>query len=320
MGDRADKASERGQGVQDVQHSAHDGPRRPDRRAGVLVRRIAGEDLNSPVLPHISRGVGHCCHPDPMGIEEEEAWDLDMVLGQTVALLDRRGDREAFQLLLDITNLEFEQVEGWGGAGLQVVLLAESHIVSLFTEDMYERIKEPLLEVARRRGFQNAHHLVIREALPEIGPDWRDQFAQRATARPSNQARRERAAPTVLTEDGLALASQEERIVYLALKDIQAGIPEDKTIAIAPLPGVRLRAGHTWTPDITVFGNGRVMIFEVDGPHHRNTRRYADDRNRDLQWQRCGVPVVRLPVEDLADQKQLTERLKEELRRHLWPR
>jgi len=46
-------------------------------------------------------------------------------------------------------------------------------------------------------------------------------------------------------------------------------------------------------------------------------RRYADDRNRDLQWQRCGVPVVRLAVEDLRDDNALTARLNEEILRHL---
>ncbi|MEW1914476.1 hypothetical protein AB0442_39860 [Kitasatospora sp. NPDC085895] len=83
---------------------------------------------------------------------------------------------------------------------------------------------------------------------------------------------------------------------------------------------MRLRAGHTWTPDIAVLGNGRVVIFEVDGPHHRRSRRHADDRNHDLQWQRCGVPVVRLPIEDLADHVQLVKRLREELLCHLWSR
>ena len=46
-------------------------------------------------------------------------------------------------------------------------------------------------------------------------------------------------------------------------------------------------------------------------------RRYADDRNRDLQWQRCGIPVVRLAVEDLHDDNALTARLNEEILRHL---
>ncbi|MFD0532352.1 hypothetical protein ACFQ1I_46570 [Kitasatospora arboriphila] len=245
-----------------------------------------------------------------------------MVLGQTVALLDRRGEHEAYQLLMDATAIDIERAPwGWNEApSLRVVLLMESHLMSAFTDAMYGLISDVLLEVARRRGFQHANRLEIREVLPEIGPDWRAQYASRAADRPTNQARRERTAPTVLTEDGLAFASKEEHTVYLALKHLQGEAQEDKTIAIAPLPGVRLRASHTWTPDIAVLGNGRAVIFEVDGPHHRQSRRYADDRNRDLQWQRCGVPVVRLPVEDLADPDQLIKRLREELLRHLWSR
>lgn len=42
-----------------------------------------------------------------------------------------------------------------------------------------------------------------------------------------------------------------------------------------------------------------------------------DDRNRDLQWQRCGVPVARIAVEDLADDAALEDRLREEILRHL---
>jgi hypothetical protein len=43
----------------------------------------------------------------------------------------------------------------------------------------------------------------------------------------------------------------------------------------------------------------------------------VDDRNRDLQWQRCGVPVIRLAVEDLQDGDALDTRLREEIVRHL---
>lgn len=52
-------------------------------------------------------------------------------------------------------------------------------------------------------------------------------------------------------------------------------------------------------------------------PNNRGPRRYVDDRNRDLQWQRCGVPVVRLAVEDLHDDTALSTRLQEEVLRHL---
>ena len=84
-----------------------------------------------------------------------------------------------------------------------------------------------------------------------------------------------------------------------------------------PLPGARLRAGHTWSPDFIVTGRERVVVIEVDGPYHRTITRRADDGNRDLQWRCCGVPVVRLPVEDLKVDKELDDRLAEELRRHL---
>jgi very-short-patch-repair endonuclease len=56
---------------------------------------------------------------------------------------------------------------------------------------------------------------------------------------------------------------------------------------------------------------------EIDGPRHRSPRRYVDDRNRDLQWERCGVPVVRLAVEDLQNGDALVTRLREEVVRHL---
>jgi hypothetical protein len=135
--------------------------------------------------------------------------------------------------------------------------------------------------------------------------------------RPVNQARRERTGGPYPVEDGLTFGSTEELQVYQALKRLQASFPQEDTISIAPLPGAYLREGHTWSPDVLVLGRGRALIVETDGPHHRSPRRYVDDRNRDLQWQRCGVPVVRLAVEDLQDGAALVNRLREEIMRHL---
>jgi len=42
----------------------------------------------------------------------------------------------------------------------------------------------------------------------------------------------------------------------------------------------------------------------------------VDDRNRDLQWQRCGCRD-RLAIEDLQDGDALDTRLREEIMRHL---
>jgi hypothetical protein len=134
---------------------------------------------------------------------------------------------------------------------------------------------------------------------------------------PEQPGRRESVSATHPVEDGLTFGSAEELRVYRALKRLQARLPEHDTIAIAPLPGVRLRSGNTWSPDVLVTGRGRVLIVETDDPQHRGPRRHVDDRNRDLQWQRCGVPVVRLAVEDLHDDTALSTRLQEEVLRHL---
>lgn len=172
--------------------------------------------------------------------------------------------------------------------------------------------------VAERNGQLNVGNVEVRLALPEVDGDWRAYHAERLSReRPINQARRESGRATHPVEDGLTFGSREEVLVYQSLKRLQTRFPEDNTIAIAPLPAVRLRSGNTWSPDVLVTGRGRAMVIETDGPHHRNTRRYVDDRNRDLQWQRCGVPVVRLAVEDLADNNALDARLLEEIRRHL---
>ncbi|MET8944583.1 hypothetical protein ABZX30_13620 [Streptomyces sp. NPDC004542] len=255
---------------------------------------------------------------------DEEA---NLVLAQTAILLDRQGDREAAQLLADATNLDFENTDdsyrtssGAHVYAMAAVLYVDDHLVSAFTSEVRERIAPVLIDVALRNGYTATDRMHIKQVLPPVSKGWRSDLKERAQERPTNQARRERLAPNHPVVDGLALGSRQEHEVYLALKQIQATTPPDRTIAIAPLPGVRLQAGHTWTPDIIVLGNGRAVVFEVDGPHHRDRRRYADDRNRDLQWQRCGIQVVRLPVEDLQQGEQLTNRLKEELSRHLWPR
>ncbi|MEV6703100.1 SUKH-4 family immunity protein [Streptomyces sp. NPDC051453] len=71
------------------------------------------------------------------------------------------------------------------------------------------------------------------------------------------------------------------------------GLFADTTLALAPDTGM-----------VYVLGDGEDELVYTPN----------------LQWQRCGIQVVRLPVEDLRQGEQLTNRLKEELLRHLWPR
>lgn len=263
--------------------------------------------------------------------------EYDRILGQTTGLLAQRGDEQAVALLVDVRSMAlldtdevirtekvFDVWTGDDGPATRTiyrraaVLEVDDHLVSRFTDEVCQRIATTLSYVAERNGEENVTYVRPRPALPEVDGDWRAAYAARlASDRPSNQARRESAGTTHPVEDGLTFGSAEELRVYRALKRLQARFPEHETIAIAPLPGVRLRSGHTWEPDVLVTGRGRVLIVETDGPHHRGPRRYVDDRNRDLQWQRCGVPVVRLAVEDLHDEDALSSRLREELARHL---
>ena len=269
----------------------------------------------------------------------EQDTEYDRILGQTTGLLAQRGDEQTVALLVDVRSMALADtdevirtekfIDPWAPTGddapairtiyrRAAVLDVDDHLVSRFTEEVCQRIATTLSYVAERNGEDNVTYVRPRPALPEVDGDWRTAYAARlASDRPSNQARRESTRATHPVEDGMTFGSAEELRVYRALKSLQARFPEHDTIAIAPLPGVRLRSGNTWSPDVLVTGRGRVLIVETDGPHHRGPRRYVDDRNRDLQWQRCGIPVVLLAVEDLHDDAALSTRLHEEVLRHL---
>ncbi|WP_169979868.1 hypothetical protein [Microbispora sp. H10836] len=268
--------------------------------------------------------------------EYEQEQEYDQIFGQTTGLLAQRGDEEAVSLMVDVHHMAIEdtdeaiQTETYQDPWTlqsrtrtifrrKVLLDVEEHLIPRFAEDVRRRILRTLRYVAERNGQGDIAYIEPRPALPELGENWRDTFRNRLTAeRPSNQARRERDTKHPV-EDALTFGSKEELRVYRALKRLQTRFPEHDTIAIAPLPGIRLRTGNTWSPDVLVMGRGRALIIETDGPYHRSTRRYVDDRNRDLQWQRCGVHVVRIPVEDLEDDDSLDARLKEEILRYLPP-
>jgi hypothetical protein len=256
--------------------------------------------------------------------------EADRILAQTAALLAQRGDEQAVSLLIDVRGIEFHDTEEvlrtyvneydfpFTDYFQRAVVDVDDHLTARSTHEVLERILPTLAYVAGRNQVEGVKYIRARSALPEVDENWRETYTARLTAeRPSNQARRERGLSQYPTQDGMTFGSAEELRVYRALRRLQDRLPADATMAILPSPGARLRPDHTWTPDFLVTARGRAVVIEVDGPHHRAVRRRADDGNRDLQWNRCGVPVVRLPVEDLADDKELDARLAEEFRRHL---
>lgn len=205
--------------------------------------------------------------------------ELDRILGQTTGLLAQRGDEQAVALLVDVQYM---------------TLAATDEVVG--TERVWE---DPWSTGDNGPATRTIYR---REALLDVDDHLIPRFTDDVCKRIAE------------TLGYVAERNGQENVAYVRPRP---ALPEDDTIAIAPLPGVRLRSGNTWSPDVLVIGRGRALVIETDGPHHRSPRRYVDDRNRDLQWQRCGIPVVRLAVEDLGDDTVLTARLREEIQRHL---
>jgi len=238
---------------------------------------------------------------------------LEYVLGATAHLLAQMGDQQASLLLEDVHELSIiDEHRGKMGPDPWVMdgtlapqnstvyyLDVEPYLAPRFTEDVLERVLPVVKSLAQRLYLPTPEYIDTRHALPNIDvKNWRESLRQQYGGDDvSNSARRERLDPQSPVLDGLTFTNAEELAVYEALVRLQASTQEDRTFAISPLPGTRIRAGNVWTPDLLLIGNGAAMLIEVDGPHHGTGRRRADDDMRDAQWRRCGVQVRRVPVE-----------------------
>ncbi|MEV4367468.1 DUF2726 domain-containing protein [Nonomuraea sp. NPDC049637] len=264
----------------------------------------------------------------PLPLRDDDASKLDLVLGQVHRLLDADGQVLARDLLPRATlTLRrdggfFHPMPGdnWTDATYEAVLTVAPALVTEFTPAVTELIWQHLATVLKRLQRGDVFSLVVEAALlplPPVPQNWR-QVA--ATPPATNQARRERAAgegyPTL---DGLVFSSRAELVVYQILCEIQRDSPPQRSIAILPLPSAKLRDAGVRSPDFTVLGNSRVVVIEVDGPHHYGRTRKADDEDRDRHWSRCGVPTIRIAHEQTKDPASLKERLREDLLRALVP-
>jgi hypothetical protein len=242
---------------------------------------------------------------------EEMSIKADAALGLTAVLLQQRGQQETAMLLLDVIQPVLEQGdETWE---YQLWLEVAPEHLEEFTKDAITAIDRTCCEVSARRGY-GIFDVSVREILPEVGPEWRENLRQQSNGkRPTNHARRMRPEPSRPREDGLTFTNDGELTVYRALKRLQESSPRDETIGIFPLAGGRL-PGKTWEPDVLVTYKGRAGILEIDGPHH-NARR-AMDTTRDHMWLDAGVAFVdRIPVEALSDPKELEASLRRFLKR-----
>ncbi|RZT17470.1 hypothetical protein EV649_5016 [Kribbella sp. VKM Ac-2569] len=238
---------------------------------------------------------------------------LEYVLGATAHLLAQMGDELASLLLEDVQGLGIEsedrgvtEEDGFGPVGSVwprnsnvYYLDVEPYLRPRFTPEVMDRILPVIRSLAQRTHLPVVEFLDARLALPNIDTkNWRETLRQQyASPDVTNSARKERLAAESPVVDGLTFTNTAELAVYEALVRLQATTAEDRTFAISPLPGTRIRAGNVWVPDFLLAGNGRAMLIEVDGPHHAKGHRRADDDMRDAQWRRCGLQTRRVPVE-----------------------
>jgi hypothetical protein len=258
-------------------------------------------------------------------VEDDDASKLDLVLGQTYHLLDADSEGQACDLLRNATLAlrrdggYFHPIPGdnWTAATSEAVLTVDAALVPEFTPVVQEVIWQHLSRVLSRLERGDVQSLVIEGALPPlplVAQDWR----QMPAPAPTNQARRERrAGEGYPTQDDLVFGSRAELVVYQVLTELQRDRPVQHAFAIVPLPSVKMRDAGVRSPDFMVIGNGRAVVIEVDGPHHRGRTRKADDADRDRHWERCGVRTVRIAHEYTEDRDVLKDRLREDFNRHL---
>ncbi len=247
----------------------------------------------------------------------------EATLGHAAVLLVQRGEQDIARLLLDVVKIDVERdtdpwsssSDPWSSSNHDDLWLevAPEHR-DQFTKQVVSRVSEVCVEISNRRGY-GISRVGVREVLPYVGPQWREQLRQQFNGkRPTNQARRVRSSVPRHEEDWLVFTNPGELTVYRALKQIQEkDLPRDYTIGIYPLAGGRV-PGRTWEPDVLITYKGRAGILEIDGPSH-NVRR-AMDLSRDHILYDTGIAFVdRVPVEALNDPAELTATLRRFLRR-----
>ncbi|MEU5121195.1 hypothetical protein [Streptomyces asoensis] len=227
----------------------------------------------------------------------------DEVIGAASVLLVQRGYREAAALMLDVTNVWIERHT-----------VHEDSMSFSYERDCQEVIMELEPRLLPNSGYLLNHirsafeavgagsgrsieEVSVREVIPRVGPNWREQLARELNGgRRTNQARKVRFEPQHPTEDGLHFTNEWEHRVYQVLKERQAVMPDNDTIGVMPLGALRV-PGHTFEPDFLITYRGRVGVIEIDGPHHK--ARASADRSRDRLFKHAGVrDVDRLCVED----------------------
>ncbi|MFF8403839.1 hypothetical protein ACF06P_19710 [Streptomyces sp. NPDC015684] len=247
----------------------------------------------------------------------------DEVIGAASVLLAQRGHAKAAALMLDVKNARIEEATvqeisddetyAYQRTFREVILEVEPHLMHN-SGYLLKDIKSAFETVGVGCG-RSFDEVVIREVIPRVGPNWREQLARELNGESqTNHARKVRMEPRHPMEDGLHFTNEWEHRVYQVLKERQAQLPSNDTIGIMPLGALRV-PGHTFEPDFLITYRGRVGVIEVDGPQHKS--RVSADRSRDRLFKHAGVrDVDRLCVED-STTKEEVEKFVTDFLKHL---
>jgi hypothetical protein len=165
---------------------------------------------------------------------DEQRIKADAILGVSAALLQQRGHQDIALLLLDVIQPVIEPTDDRFNPDDLWFEVEPEHIAG-FEGNTVEKIREACHEVCRRRGY-DIYFEGVREILPDVGPEWRENLRQHSVGgkRPTNHARRVRIESSRPREDHLAFTNEGELAVYRTLRKIQEGYPLDETIGIFP--------------------------------------------------------------------------------------
>ncbi|TGB03206.1 hypothetical protein [Streptomyces sp. MZ04] len=221
----------------------------------------------------------------------------EWLLGTSAVLAYHLGKADIARMIADVSAVE---VRLWNTEfdheGYRVVLVVEPSLYSAYNEQQLEPITEVMRDVLWGSG-KSVDELVARPSIPRLGPDWRKQIKTANGPKPSNQGRKVQLEPGHPFENQLRFTNEWELDVYRALRERQESLPDNETIGIMPLGGMRVR-GWTFEPDLLITYRGYAGVIEIDGPHHKGHA--GRDHSRSRLLLHSGVKVVdRLNVEEV---------------------
>lgn len=235
--------------------------------------------------------------------EDQMNREADRDLGALVAVLDGQGHFDQADLV-ESGSLVYQEIFNPNGSwedpqtGFDVSLAVDPLHYPLVTDEAMKVIRETL-EAMHESRWCFLGEVKVRP-MP-VAADWRD---LRRAARLSPEGRTAmnqggyKPVSTLRQWDGLKFGSEEEILVFKALKAKQKSLPPELSLGIMPGAALVTAEKRFW-PDFVVTYRNRAGGIEVDGPHHHG--RAAADRSRENFLTDSGLAWVdRITVEDVT--------------------